>query len=71
LLGKEGTGMTLTKMLYSRKDARFVLSISIRSIDHLVKTKALKAKTIGGRILIPHEELVRYSSSDQGPLTPK
>ena len=61
--------MTLTKMLYSRRDAGFVLSISLRSIDYLVKANALKAKRIGGRVLIPHEELVRYSKSDQGPMT--
>jgi hypothetical protein len=42
---------TLPRLLYSRAEASFRLSISTRGI--------------GGRILIPHEELHRFAGSDR------
>jgi excisionase family DNA binding protein len=55
----------LPRLLYSRKEAAYQLSISTRSIDYLIAEGRLNTRKIGGRILIPHDELVRFSRHDR------
>lgn len=55
---------TLEKLLYTRQDAAYVLSISIRSLDYLVANKQLVVRRIGSRVLIPMGELRRLSRED-------
>jgi excisionase family DNA binding protein len=60
------------RLLYSRKDAAYQLSISTRCLDYLIAEKRLHSRKIGGRILIPHEELLRFSRHDRmEPMTPE
>jgi excisionase family DNA binding protein len=59
----------ISKLLYSRKDAAFALSISIRSLDYLVAAKQLKFRKVGRKILIPASELSRYARADHSCLT--
>jgi hypothetical protein len=59
----------VTKMLYSRRDAAFALSISIRSLDYIIAAKQLKFRKIGKKILIPAGELTRYARADHSCLT--
>lgn len=55
---------SVTRILYDRKSAAEQLSISVRSLDHLVANKRLNFRRIGRRVLIPHSELVRFARAD-------
>ncbi len=59
----------VSKLLYSRKDAAFALSISIRSLDYIIAAKELKFRKIGKKILVPAAELARYARMDHANLT--
>ncbi len=52
------------RLLHPRKEAAWQLGISVRSLDYLIANKLLATRKIGGRILIPHSELVRFSRAD-------
>lgn len=65
---KEKNGK-VEKLLYSRKDAAFALSLSMRSIDYLIAGKQLLTRRIGNRILIPADEIRRFArASHFGPI---
>jgi hypothetical protein len=52
-----------SRLLYTRKEAAYQISISVRSLDYLIAGKQIVTRRIGSRILIPHEELVRLATS--------
>ena len=52
------------KLLVSRGEVAHLLSISERSVDYLVATKRLSSRRIGTRVLIPMEEVRKFSRSD-------
>jgi hypothetical protein len=52
------------RFLHPRKEAAWKLGISVRSLDYLIANKLLATRKIGGRVLIPHSELVRFSRAD-------
>jgi hypothetical protein len=61
-----------TRLLYSRKEAAYQLSISTRSLDYLIATREIAVRRNGKRILIPHGELVRYARADHfGAIRPQ
>ncbi|WP_396271449.1 helix-turn-helix domain-containing protein [Granulicella arctica] len=55
----------VTPFLLDRKRAAGMLSISLRSTDYLIAKGRLRARRIGGRVLVPIEELRRFASSDR------
>ena len=55
----------LPRLLYSRDEAGYQLSISTRGIDYLIAAGRIHTRKIGGRILIPHDELLRFAGSDR------
>jgi excisionase family DNA binding protein len=58
--------MTITdKWLYSRKDAAFILSISVRTLDSWIAAGKLRVRKLGGRKLIEKAELLRFAAKDQ------
>jgi hypothetical protein len=57
------------KLLYSRKDGAFALSISIRSLDIAVANGQIPVRKLGKRVMIPVESLLRYASMDHDTLT--
>lgn len=57
------------KLLYSRKDAAFALSVSLRSIDHLISKGRLKTRKLGNRVMVAHAELCRFADTDHDTLT--
>jgi hypothetical protein len=59
----------VAKLLYSRKDAAFALSVSVRSLDYLIANKQLATKKIGKKVMVSHGELVRFARSDHPNLT--
>jgi excisionase family DNA binding protein len=52
------------RILYTRREAALLLSVSVRTIDRLIGTKALAARRIGRSVLIPHVELMKLSRRD-------
>jgi hypothetical protein len=58
------------RLLHPRKDAAWLLGISVRSLDYLIANKQLLTVKIGGRVLIPHGELVRFARGNHfGPIS--
>ena len=53
------------RLLYARKEAAYQLSISLRGIAYLIAEGRLRTRKIGGRTLIPHDELLRFSRLDR------
>jgi hypothetical protein len=53
------------RLLYSREDAAYQLSISVRSLDYMIAGKKIATQKMGTRILIPHTELVRLATTAQ------
>jgi hypothetical protein len=61
-----------TRLLYSRREAAYQLSISVRSLDYLIATREIAVRRNGKRILVPHGELVRYARADHyQPIRPQ
>jgi len=50
------------RLLYARKEAARLLSISIRSLDYLIAEGRLPTRRIGGRVLVAHDDLVRLAN---------
>jgi excisionase family DNA binding protein len=53
--------MHATKLLYSRKEAAQLLSISLRSIDHLISSQKIQTRKIGKRVLVTSDSLQEYA----------
>lgn len=60
------------RLLYSRRDAAYLLSESIRSIDYKLANGTLRYIRQGGRVKIPHAELLRQAAIDDNtPIVPR
>ena len=60
-----------TPYLLDRKKAAFMLSLSLRSIDYLIAEGRLRTRRIGGRILLPTADLIKFANSDRfEPIVP-
>lgn len=59
----------VAKLLYSRKDAAFALSVSVRSLDYLIANKQLNFRRLGKKIMVHATELARFSRADHLDLT--
>ena len=53
-----------SRLLYDRKEAARLLSVSVRTIDRLIGTKMITARRIGRSVLIPHVELMKLARRD-------
>ena len=49
------------RLLYDRKTAAKMLSISLRSLAYLLSRGDIRFRRIGSKTLIPHGELVRFA----------
>jgi hypothetical protein len=56
------------RLLYSKKESAYQLSLSLRSLNYLISEDRINVRRIGGRVLIPHEELLRFSRHDRHDL---
>jgi excisionase family DNA binding protein len=52
---------TNEKILVGRRDAAELLSVSSRTIDYLVSSKALRPRRIGARVLFLRSELETFA----------
>jgi hypothetical protein len=55
---------TASKLLWSKKEAASMLSISLRSLDYMIAREQCAIRKLGGRILSPHAELLRIARAD-------
>lgn len=56
--------MNSEKILYSRREAAQLLSISVRTLDRLIGNKALRPRRVGRRVMLSHVELIKLSRKD-------
>jgi excisionase family DNA binding protein len=49
------------KLLYSRKEAAQLLSVSLRSLDSLILRLELPVKRVGRRVLISRQSLEKFA----------
>ena len=59
------------KLLYTREEAASLLSISVGSIDVLIKRGLLHTSMFGRRCLLPREELERLAKRDLTEIWPE
>jgi len=52
------------KLLYSKREAAHILSLSLRTIDYYIASGALAARRKGRRVLLEYGELQRFASQD-------
>jgi hypothetical protein len=53
-----------TRLLYARKTAALMLSISLRTLDEHLSRGAFDTRRIGRRVLITHASLIRFASKN-------
>jgi hypothetical protein len=58
-----------SRLLYDRKTAARMLSISVRSLDYIIAAKHLETRRIGRKVLVTHASLVRYASGNHFAIT--
>jgi hypothetical protein len=60
------------RLLYSRKQTAYLLSLSLRAIAYMIASGDLRTKHHGGRVMITHAELLRQAAlDDRAPIVPK
>ena len=61
-----------TRLLYDRKTAARMLSISLRSLAYPLSRGEIRFRRIGSKTLIPHAELARFAQGHHpGPIRGK
>ena len=58
-----------TRLLYDRKSAAQMLSVSVRSLDYIIAAKGLDTRRIGRKVLVTRASLVRYASGNHFDIT--
>jgi excisionase family DNA binding protein len=58
--------LSMEKLLHPRQEAAQLLSVSLRKIDLLISSKALKTVRVGRRNLVAHSELERFARTGTG-----
>ena len=53
--------LSMEKLLHPRQEAAQLLSVSLRKVDLLIASKALKTVRVGRRNLVAHSELERFA----------
>jgi hypothetical protein len=66
----ELAGMPVPRMLYGRNEAAYQLCISTRALDYLIEKKELAVRRMGRKILVPHNELLKFSRKDHDAVAP-
>lgn len=53
-----------TQLLFDKKGAAEMLSLSVRTIDYLLANGELEAKRVGRKVLIPKTALTKFAGRD-------
>ena len=60
------------RLLYSRAESAYLLSLSLRAISYLIARGDLRTKRHGGRVMVTHAELLRQATlDDREPIVPQ
>jgi hypothetical protein len=59
-----GISIPPPRMLYSRNEAAYQLCLSTRALDYLIGKKELAVRRVGRKILVPHNELLKFARKD-------
>jgi excisionase family DNA binding protein len=51
-------------MLVGKREAARVLSVSVRTLEHLIAAKQITVRRVGRRVLVPRKELEKFSRRD-------
>jgi excisionase family DNA binding protein len=54
----------MEKLLYSRKEAAYRLSLSVRKLDYLIEQGHLKVTRIGRKVTVHAKQLEKFASGD-------
>jgi excisionase family DNA binding protein len=49
------------KLLYSKKESAQLLSLSLRTVDALIRQKELEARRVGRRVLVTGKSLEKFA----------
>lgn len=60
-MGAAQANPPVEKLLYSRKDVAYALSISLRSVDTMISNQVLVTRRFGGRVMIPAADVRRLA----------
>jgi excisionase family DNA binding protein len=52
------------KVLYTKREAAHLLSISLRSLDYLIFSQQLPARRIGRRVLLHRDSIEQFARRD-------
>ncbi len=52
------------KILYTKREAAHLLSISLRSLDYLIFSQQLPARRIGRRVLLHRDSIEQFARRD-------
>jgi excisionase family DNA binding protein len=55
---------TIDKVLYTKREASHLLSISLRSLDYLIVSQQLPTRRIGRRVLIHRDSIEQFARTD-------
>jgi excisionase family DNA binding protein len=53
--------MNTSRLLYSRREAAQLLSLSLRTIDQLISEHKLMIRKVGKRVLVRADSLAKYA----------
>jgi hypothetical protein len=56
--------LTAARLLYDRKEAARMLSISIRTLDYLIAAKQFDIRRLGRKVMILHGSLSRFAQGN-------
>lgn len=58
------TALLPQKILYGKREAAYLLSISVRKLDYLIAQKQIVVRKIGTKVLIPKSSLNDFARGD-------
>lgn len=53
--------METTKILHNRREAAYLISLSIRELDKLITAKQIEVLRVGRRVLVPRSALEAFA----------
>ena len=59
---------TTNKVLYTKREAAQLLSISVRSLDYLIVSHQLPTRRIGRRVLLHRDAIEQFASVDHNSI---
>jgi excisionase family DNA binding protein len=57
------------RLLYDRKTAARMLSVSVRTLDYIIAAKGLDTRRIGRKVLVTRASLLRYAAGNHFAIT--